>query len=385
VADRSLWHGHGRDNRVEEVKAAVLEAGRQPLTLADDVDIASPAPGQVLVRVTHCGLCHSDLTLMEVESPNQIPIVLGHEAAGVVEEVGIGVTSVKPGDHVVAIAMAGCGHCYFCVRGENTLCPDARAGMAGVLGDGTTPLSRRGAIVYRGLGVGGFAQMLLTTQTGVVRIDDDVPLELAAVIGCAVQTGVGAVLNAAKVEAGATVLVMGLGGIGISVVQGARIANASRIIVSDPNPDRRNAAVHFGATDVLDPGTDDVIAASYRLTRGIGVDYAFDAAGHAALVTAGVFATRPGGTTVMVGAPPADQALTINPAVLMIPMEKKIVGTLYGTGNPARNVPLLLSMWRRGVLDLESMISFRRPLHEINDGFEDLRHGRGIRTVLEIS
>ena len=366
------------------MKAAVLEAGRSPLALHDDVDVASPGPGQVVVRVTHCGVCHSDLTIIDSEAPGQLPIVLGHEAAGVVEAVGAGVRSVAPGDHVVAIAMAGCGRCYFCVRGEHTICPDARAGMAGVLADGTSPLSRHGQVVYRGLGVGGFAERMLTSENGVVRIDADVPLELAAVVGCALQTGVGAVLNAAAVEPGATVLVMGLGGVGISVVQGARLAGASRIIVSDPNGARRDAAAHFGATDAIDPTTDDVIATAMRLTNGIGVDYAFDAAGNATLVQAGVFATRPGGTTVMVGAPPADQALTINPAVLMIPLEKKLVGTLYGTGNPARNVPLLLGAWRRGQLDLESMVSYRRPLDEIGDALEDLRQGRGIRTVLTL-
>lgn len=366
------------------MRTALLEAGRTPLTLVDDVETVEPGPGQVLVRIYHCGICHSDLTMIDTDSPAGLPVVLGHEAAGIVEAVGPGVRSLAPGDHVVSVAMAGCGRCYFCVRNQHTICPDARVGLTGLLPDGTAALRRNGQTVYRGLGVGGFSQYSLTTENGVVKIDHDIPLDLAAVVGCAIQTGVGAVLNLAQVEAGATVLVMGLGGIGISVVQGARIAAASRIIVSDPIAARRDAAAHFGATDTIDPNETDVIAACHSLTNGIGVDYAFDAAGHHSLVETGLFATRYGGTTVMVGAPAGDQTLTIAPAIWPLIAEKKLMGTLYGTGNPARSIPALMSLWRRGALDLESMVSYRRPLDEINEGFDDLRAGRGIRTVLSL-
>ena len=366
------------------MRAALLESGNTPLALVDDLDVADPGAGLVRVRVHHCGLCHSDLTMIESNAPAQLPVVLGHEAAGVVEAVGAGVQSVKPGDHVVLAALAPCGRCYWCVRGEHTICSVARTMFTGLLPDGTSALSRRGELVYRGLGVGGFAECVVTAEGGVVRIDDDIPLDLAAVVGCALQTGVGAVVNTAKVVEGATVLVMGLGGIGISVVQGARIAGASRIVVSDPNGERRAAAAHFGATDAIDPMQTDVVSECHRLTSGIGVDYAFDAAGSARLVEAGLSATRVGGTVVMVGAPPADQAINIAPAVVHLVMEKKLLGTLYGSGNPGRTIPLLFSMWRRGALDLETMVSYRRPLAEINNGFDDLRAGRGIRTVLSI-
>jgi S-(hydroxymethyl)glutathione dehydrogenase/alcohol dehydrogenase len=177
---------------------------------------------------------------------------------------------------------------------------------------------------------------------------------------------------------------MGLGGIGISVVQGARLAGASRIIVSDPVEGRREAAADFGATDALDPTRDDVVAAAHELTGGIGVDYAFDAAGHASLLDAGLKATRRGGTTVGVGAPAADQVLTIAPAVGHVVQEKKLLGCIFGSSNPHREVPRLLSMWQKGALDLESMISFRRPLAEINEGFADMKAGKGIRTVLAV-
>jgi S-(hydroxymethyl)glutathione dehydrogenase/alcohol dehydrogenase len=366
------------------MRAALLEKGGTPLSVVDDIDVAALAPGQVRVRVAHCGICHSDLTIIDNEGSGMVPVVLGHEAAGIVEEVGVGVRSLAPGDKVLLAPLAPCGRCYWCVRGEASICQEAMAALGGVFADGSTPLSRNGSVVYRGLGVGGFGEIVVTTEAGAVKIDADVPLDVAAVVGCAIQTGVGAVFNTAKVEEGATVLVMGLGGIGISVVQGARIAGASRIIVSDPVAERRSAATHFGATDTLDPTVDDVVAASYDLTGGIGVDYAFDAAGHASLLDAGLRATRRGGTTVGVGAPGADQSLTINPAVGHIVQEKKLLGCLFGSANTHREVPRMLSLWRRGSLDLESMISFRRPLAEINDGLDDLRAGRGIRTLLTL-
>jgi S-(hydroxymethyl)glutathione dehydrogenase/alcohol dehydrogenase len=203
------------------------------------------------------------------------------------------------------------------------------------------------------------------------------------VIGCAIQTGVGAVLNTAKVEEGATVLVMGLGGVGISVVQGARLAGASRIVVSDPFAERRESAARFGATDALDPTATDVTAACHELTRGIGVDYAFDAAGHPDLLAVGLAATRRGGTTVGVGVSGGAQDLTVS-AASHVMGEKKLLGCVFGSANPHREVPRMLALWAQGRLDLEGMISFRRPLDEINDGFEDMKAGHGIRTVLDL-
>lgn len=229
-----------------------------------------------------------------------------------------------------------------------------------------------------------FAEYVITSETGAVKIPESVPLEIACVIGCAVQTGVGAVLNTAQVETGATVLVMGLGGIGISVVQGARLAGASRIIVSDPILERRAVAQQLGATDLLDPNGDDVITAARDLTGGVGVDYAFECAGAAALITVGVFATRAGGTTVCVGAPPIDQAITLAPAALFCAGEKKLLGCLLGSSNSLHEIPRLVSLWQTGQLDLDALISNRRPLEEINLAMEDLDAGRGIRTVLAL-
>ena len=363
------------------MRAALLMEAGHALAVVDDVDVADPGPGQVRVRVAHCGLCHSDLTVMG--AGGFLPVVLGHEAAGVVEEVGSGVTTLTPGDKVLLAPLAPCGRCYWCVRGEESICESAMIGLAGVFPDGSTPLSRGGATVYRGLGVGGFGEYVVTSEAGAVKIGADVPLDVAAVIGCAVQTGVGAVLNTAAVEEGATVLVMGLGGVGISVVQGARLAGASRVIVSDPVAERRAAASAFGATDAVDPTADDVAAACQELTGGIGVDYAFDAAGSPALLGVGLAATRRGGTTVGVGVGAGAQELTISAAGHVMG-EKKLLGCVFGSGNPHREVPRLLGLWQQGRLDLEAMISFRRPLDEINDGFEDMKAGKGIRTVLTL-
>jgi Zn-dependent alcohol dehydrogenase len=312
-----------------------------------------------------------------------LPVVLGHEAAGVVEEVGVGVTTLAPGDQVLLAPLAPCGRCYWCVRGEASICESAMVALAGVFPDGTSPLSRAGATVYRGLGVGGFGEQVVTSESGAVKIDPDVPLDVAAVIGCAVQTGVGAVVNTAAVEEGATVLVMGLGGVGTSVVQGARLAGASRIVVSDPVAERREAAARFGATDAIDPSSDDVVEACQALTGGIGVDYAFDAAGSPALLGVGLAATRRGGTTVGVGVGSGAQELTISAAAHVMG-EKKLLGCVFGSANPHREVPRMLALWRQGRLDLEGMISARRPLAEINEGFDDMAAGRGIRTVLTL-
>ena len=363
------------------MRAALLEEGGRPLVIVDDVVIAAPAPGQVRVRVAHCGLCHSDLTMMN--SGSIVPVILGHEAAGIVEEIGAGVTSVVPGDKVLLAPLPSCGHCYWCVRGEVTLCQTAMIGLAGIFPDGSTSLSRGGAVVYRGVGVGGFGEEVITFESGVVKLDPDTPLEIAAVIGCAIQTGVGAVLNTAKVEEGATVLVMGLGGVGMAAVQGARLAGASRVVVSDPFAERRDAAIRFGATDLLDPNDVDVVAACQELTRGIGMDYAFDAAGHPDLLGTGLAATRRGGTTVGVGVGGGAQDLTISAAAHVMG-EKKLLGCVFGSSDARREVPRMLSLWAAGRLDLEGMISFRRPLSEINEGFDDMRAGRGIRTVLDL-
>jgi len=364
------------------MRAALFQEPGKALEI-QEIEIGDPGPGEVKVAVKHCGCCHSDLSIIDGSFPAPLPIVLGHEASGVVEEVGAGVTSLSPGDHVVLTPVPPCGTCYWCVRGEASSCVNATAIMTNQLPDGTTRLSRGDEVVYRGVGVGGFAEHVITQSTGAVKIPFEVPLDVACVVGCAVQTGVGAVLNTAQVEEGATVLVMGLGGIGLAVVQGARLAGASRIIVSDPVSARREVASALGATDFIDPTEEDVVLKSRELTE-VGVDYAFEAAGRAELASAGVNAVRNRGTVVCVGAPPVTESIQVAPAALFVISEKKIMGCTLGGSNSLHEIPRLIGLYQAGRLDLEALITAHRPLAEINEAMDDLKASRGIRTVLDI-
>jgi len=367
------------------MRAAILEAPNTPVTVGE-IDIRGPRAGEVLVRVAACGVCHSDLSVVDGSFPAGMPIVLGHEAAGVVEEIGPDVTSVAPGDQVVLTPLPSCGQCYFCSRGNPTLCQQYSSMLySNLLPDGTSPLSRDGEIVYRGLATAAWAERTIMPEVAVVKVDPDVPLEIACVIGCAVQTGVGAVLNTARVETGATVLVLGAGGIGIAVTQGARLAGASRIIVVDPVAERRAGAEQFGATDVIDPTVDDVFAQALALTNGIGVDYAFEAAGQAALIEQGIMATRPGGTICCVGAPALDQGLSIPAVVGFTASEKRLIGCLLGSVHAQRDIPMMLALWKAGRLDLEAMITDRMPLERTEDALQLMRDRQGLRTVLSVA
>ena len=364
------------------MRAALLEEV-DSLRVVDDVEVEAPRTGEVRVRISHCGVCHSDLHYVDGSLPGAFPAILGHEAGGTVEEVGPGVTGLEEGDRVLLTLRPPCGRCYWCVRGEFSICP-TNASLSGTLADGETRLSHQGRTVFRaGTYMAAFAEEAVVSANGAVKVPADTPFDVAAVLGCSVQTGVGAVLNTAKVPAGATVLVVGLGGVGVSIVQGARIAGATRIIAVDPVAERRTAAERFGVTDAIDPTTTDVASACLELTGGIGVDYAFEAVGRGALVESCIAATRPGGTTVMVGVPRMEDQLSIH-AILFGLSEKKLLGCFLGSSNPHRDFPRLLELWRAGRLDLEGMITARRPLDEVADAFDDMKKGIGLRTVLQL-
>jgi Zn-dependent alcohol dehydrogenase len=360
------------------MRAALLEAPGSDLVVVDDVEIGKPDVRQIKVRVSHCGVCHSDLHVIDGGLPGRMPTVLGHEAGGVVEEVGAAVTELSPGDSVIMTLKPVCGRCYFCVRNQPSLCRPATAVVPGA-----PALSRNGSPVYPGVGVGAFAEQVVISVDAAVKVPADTPMEIACVIGCAVQTGVGAVFNTAKVEEGATVLVQGLGGVGISIIQGARLAGASKVIAVDPFAERRELSRNFGATDTIDPNDGDIVPKVMEIT-GIGVDYAFDAVGMSQLVVTGVNACRPGGLTVAVGVPRMGDTLSM-PAMLLALSEKKISGCFLGSSNPHLEFNRLLALWKAGRLDLEGMVTARRPLEEINEAFSDMKAGKGIRTVIDLT
>jgi Zn-dependent alcohol dehydrogenase len=366
------------------MRAAVFEAVGKPIRVHGDVDIIAPRAGEVRVKVMYCSVCHSDLSVVDGSLPAFGQVILGHEASGIVDAVGPGVTRLQVGDPVVLTPVPPCGNCYFCIRGETTLCSNNTSLYTSALADGNTGLSRNGEAIYRGLGVGAFAEYVITQVNGAVRIARDVPLELACLMGCALQTGIGAVLNTANVETGATVLIMGLGGVGIAAVQGARLAGAAIILASDPVAERREIAMKFGATHVIDPLAENIAQRCRDLTDNIGMDYAFETAGIAKLVETGIAVTRLGGTTVCVGAAGLDQGIAINPLTLFSSCEKKLCGCLLGSCNSLLEIPRLVSLWKSQRLDLAGMVSRTRPLEEVNEALADLKSGRGIRTVLAL-
>ena len=365
------------------MRAALLSDPSSPLELVGDLDLSDPRPGEVCVAVSHSGICHSDLTI--IEGGYLFPAVLGHEAAGVVVGAGDGVAHVSGGDKVMITPLAPCGHCDGCARQQASRCTQAMSFVAGTRPDASSPFSHRGRLVHRGLGVGAFAEHTVVPASGVVRLDDDVPLEVACLIGCAVQTGVGAVLNTASVERGATVVVTGLGGVGISAVQGARIAGASRIVASDPVESRQQAALRLGATEAVGADPAELKAAVADATGGRGADYAFETAGVPGLVSLGLELTGAGGTTVVVGAPSPEHTTDIGSTTLFMIQQKRLLGSLLGDSWPGRDIPLLVGLWQRGELDLESMISHRVPLEGVNEGFDRLRNAQGLRTVVQVA
>jgi S-(hydroxymethyl)glutathione dehydrogenase / alcohol dehydrogenase len=365
------------------MRAAILKPGESKLHVVNDIAVRDPKPGEVRVRVAYCGLCHSDLSIIRSASAN-VPVVLGHEAAGTVDAVGAGVTQVAPGDLVVLTTKPSCGRCYWCAKGHPTVCVNNQnTGLSTPLPDGTSGMTQEGREIHRGVGVAGFSEMVLTTVDSLAKVDAGTPLDIAAVLGCAVRTGVGAVINTAQVQAGDSVLVMGLGGVGQSVVMGAKLASAAVIIVSDPVPARRAAAIEFGADVAVDPLHESVVDIARRETSGRGVDFAFDAVGSSALIQTGFDAIGPAGAVVLVGVG-KDQTYPL-PIRSMVVNEKRVLGSLIGTSLVHRDVPRLLSLWRAGRLDLERLITARRPIEEINEGFDDMSNGVGVRTVVSFA
>lgn len=361
--------------------AAVCESMGGPVVVVDDVEVDQPRAGEVLIRVAHCGLCHSDLSVKNFVGGR--PMLLGHEASGYVEAVGAGVTHLQAGDAVVMTVAPACGRCYFCSRGQTGICELTVSALNGVLPAGGTGFHRHGEPVYRSVGVGAFTEQVVMPASAVVRVPEDTPLAEAALLGCGVGTGLGAVFNTAKVRAGESIVVFGLGGVGVAAIQAARIAGATPIVGVDPVAERRDSAQQFGATHLLDPAADNVAEKVFEMTP-FGADHAIDAVGHPEVFATALASIRNGGTVTLVGAPTPGVAYTIHNAVYPILGEKRIQGCAYGSSHPQRDIPSYLSMARNGLLDLAGMVTTRRPLDQIGDAFHDLETGLGIRTVIDL-
>lgn len=362
-------------------RAAVLTEVKKPLEIWD-VEVDPPRAGEVLVRVVAAGVCHSDLHYIHGDLATVLPAVPGHEGAGIVEAVGPGVTRFQPGDHVLFVFRAFCGQCFYCLNGRPALCdfsnPLRRTGR---MFDGTTRFHRDGQDVHHILGVSCFAEYTVVPEQGLLKLPDDIPLDRAALVGCGVTTGVGAVLFAAGVRPGDSVAVIGCGGVGLNVVQGAALAGAGPVIAVDVVPQKLEWAKELGATHVVNAREQDPVEAIRSLTEGRGADYAFEVIGRVETIQQAYEATRKGGTTVVVGLAPQGTILPLDPLDLLR-AEKTIKGTVYGTANLPRDIPRLLELYRLGRLKLDELISRRLRLEQINEGFDAMLSGSVARSIV---
>lgn len=357
------------------MRAAVLHECPGWLEVTD-VEVDAPEPREVLVRTAAAGLCHSDLHFMEGKYPAITPIVMGHESAGVVEAVGSQVTHVRPGDHVVTCLSAFCGECEFCLTGRPQLCqaPELRR-----LPEQKRRLSTNGIPLGQFAGLASFAELLLVHERAVVKVTREIPLDRAALIGCGVTTGLGAVFNTARVTPGATVAVIGCGGIGLNCVQGARLAGASRIIAVDLLDAKLEMALDFGATDIVEAATSDPVATVVEMTGG-GVEHAFEAIGLAATAEQAFNMLRRGGTATVIGMIPPGQVVQIpGPAFLD---EKRIQGSTMGSNRFRLDIPRYVDLYMQGRLKLDELVSARIRLEDVNDGFKALQRGEVARSLV---
>lgn len=362
-------------------KAAILFETNGSLEVRNDVEVADPGPGEVRVRTGASGVCHSDLSVVNGTLPLPTPIVLGHEGAGIVEAVGDGVTSVAPGDKIVVSWVPQCGECYMCNHGQPYLCEkNATAAMGGLI-DGSTRLSSQGTALHQMGMAGSFSDTMIIPEISAVKVDADVPLAVAALIGCGVLTGVGAALNTASILPGDTVAVIGCGGVGLNVIQGAKLAGASEIIAIDMVPAKLELAKQFGATTVVNASEADPMAAA--LANGRGADVAFEVIGLGATMEQAINMVRPGGEVILVGVPRMDVFLNLNAAFTFLYMAKTVKGCWYGSADVRRDVPKLLTHYRAGELKLDELISRRIGIEDVHDAFAAMEAGEVARSVID--
>lgn len=364
-----------------QITAAVMTAPGNPLRVGA-LDLAEPGPGEVLVELAASGVCHSDLSVLSAALPSRMPVVLGHEGAGVVLAMGDGVQSPRAGDHVVLSWLAQCGECWFCQRGQAELCTSAGFSFAtNALPDGSTRLSTREGPVYQMAGLGTLASHCVVPCRSAVVIPAELPLDSAALLGCAVLTGFGAAANTAGIQPGDSVAVLGCGGVGLNAIQGARVSGAGVIVGIDPVPGRRALAERVGATHVLDP-SDDLVPAMRALTGGRGADVAIEAVGRDETISQALRLSRRGGQVVLVGAGDNEVRLSVPAFTGIVMTGKSVLGSLYGSCHVERDIPRLVSLYRSGDLLLDELVTGRFGLAEANDALEYCAASRGARAVV---
>ena len=365
-----------------DVKAAVAFAAGQPLSI-ETVQLAGPQAGEVVVELKATGLCHTDKFTLSGEDPEgEFPVILGHEGAGVVVDVGPDVKHLKKGDHVIPLYTPECRECEYCLNPKTNLCQKIRSTQGkGLMPNGSSRFSFEGKPLLHYMGCSTFANYTVVPEIALAKIRDDAPFDKVCYIGCGVTTGVGAAIWAAKVQEGQTVAVIGCGGVGISVLQGCRIAKAENIVAIDLNPDKRKIAHEFGATHSIDPSEVDPAEFLRELTDGRGADVAFEAVGHTGLQRQAYDMTRPGGVCCWVGVSKVGDEASI-PSSQVVLENKSIVGTMYGSANVKQDFVKLVDFIKKGELDVKKMVSRELALEEVNDAFRAMLEGEVIRSVI---
>ena len=364
-------------------RAAVAFAPGQPLEIVE-IDVEPPKAGEVLVKITHTGVCHTDAYTLSGDDPEGVfPAVLGHEGGGIVVEVGEGVTSVKPGDHVIPLYTAECGKCKFCTSGKTNLCQAIRSTQGkGLMPDGTTRFSYQGKPIYHYMGTSTFSEYTVVAEISLAKIDTEAPLEKVCLLGCGITTGIGAVHNTAKVEEGSTVAIFGLGAIGLAAIQGAVQAKAARIIAIDINPDKFALAQEMGATDVINPKDFDrpIQEVIVEMTDG-GVDYSFECIGNVDVMRSALECCHKGwGESVIIGVAGAGQEIKTRPFQLVTGRVWR--GSAFGGVKGRSQLPTMVQQAMRGDIKIDPFITHNLPLDKINEAFDLLHEGKSIRTVI---
>ncbi len=364
-------------------KAAVMTGQNTPLEIRTDVEVEAPRANEVKVRMGASGVCHSDLSMLNGTMFCMPPIVLGHEGAGVIEEIGEGVTSVAVGDHVVISWVPQCGDCFFCNKEQGYLCENANAALAsGGLLDGTTRMTSAGAPLMQMAAAGTFSEVSIVAESGVVKIPNDLDMRIAALIGCGVLTGVGAAMNTADIKQGDVVAVIGCGGVGLNVIQGARIKGAGEIIAIDMNETKLQMAKEFGATATINASQGDPVAQVMEMTGTHGADVAFEVIGLGPTIDQAINMIRRGGQAILVGVPKMDVMIQVPAFLGVVLNEKTIKGCWYGSSNVQKDVPKLIELYKSGELKLDELISRTIKLEDVNEAFEAMETGEVARSVI---